>query len=232
MKDIYIVGVGGIGSFLLNLIDKNEFLFPYDTKINLIDGDKLEKKNLSRQLFSKYGIGKFKTDLLVGQFKHRNLISIPEYIDDTFQFSENSIVFCSVDNHGTRNNILTACDNQNFTLIIGANESIDSESYIYFKDWKNTLKDPRVYYTDLLKFDPENPVLVNRCISTYASTQTALANSLASNYMLFLYNLYFHELETRNLEISYLPYKINNTYGKIFSTKEMIKWNLITLKIN
>jgi molybdopterin/thiamine biosynthesis adenylyltransferase len=217
------VGVGGIGSFLLNLIDKNEFLFPLETKISLIDGDKLEKKNLSRQLFSKYGIGKFKTDLLVSQFKHRNLISVPSYIDDSFQFEENSIVFCSVDNHGTRKNLLQACDNQNFSLIIAANENIDSESYVYFKDWKNSIRDPRIYYPDLLKFDPENPVLVNRCISSYASSQTALANSLAANYMVFLYNLYFHEQETRNLEISYLPYKINNTYGKIFSIKEEIR---------
>jgi hypothetical protein len=222
-KDIYIVGVGGIGSFLLNLIDKNEFLFPHETKISLIDGDKLEKKNLSRQLFSKFGIGKFKTDLLVSQYKYRNLISIPSYIDDSFKFSENSIVFCCVDNHGTRNNLLTASDNQNFSLIIGANEDIDAEGYIYFKDWQGSNKDPRRYYPDLLKFDPENPILPNRCISTYASTQTALANSLASNYMVFLYNLYFHELQNRNLEISYLPYKINNTYGKIFSQKIEVK---------
>ena len=219
-KEIYIIGVGGIGSFLLNLIDKNEFLFPYETKISLIDGDKLEKKNLSRQLFSKYGIGKFKTDLLVSQYKHRNLISIPNYIDDTFIFSDNSIIFSCVDNNGTRNNLLKACDSQNFSLIIGGNEEIDAESYIYFRDWQNTLKDPRKYYPDLLKFDPENPILPNRCISNYSINQTALANSLASNYMLFLYNLYFHELQNRNLEISYLPYKINNTYGKIFSTKE------------
>lgn len=222
-KDIYIVGLGGIGSFLLNLIDKNEFLFPYDTKINLIDGDKLEKKNLSRQLFNKFGIGKFKTDLLASQYKHRNLVSVPEYIDDSFQFSENSIVFCCVDNHGTRKNLLTASDTQNFSLIIGANEDIDAESYIYFKDWQGSSKDPRIYYPDLLKFDPENPILKNTCVSSYTVNQTALANSLASNYSLFLYNLYFHELEKRNLEINYLPYKINNTYGKIFSTKEVVK---------
>lgn len=218
-KDIYIVGLGGIGTFLLNLIDKNEFLFPCDTKINLIDGDRLEKKNLSRQLFSKYGIGKYKTEILASQYKNRNLVSIPEYIDDNFQFSENSIVFSCVDNHGTRNNLLSACDAQNFTLIIGGNEDIDAESYIYFKKWQSSNRDPRIYYPDILKFDPDNPILSNRCVSSYSINQTALANSLASNYSLFLYNLYFHELQKRNLEIDYLPYKINNTYGKIFSQK-------------
>lgn len=222
-RDIYIVGLGGIGSFLLNLIDKNEFLFPHETKISLIDGDKLEKKNLSRQLFNKFGIGKFKTDLLVSQYKHRNLFSIPNYIDDTFQFSENSIVFCCVDNHGTRKNILDCCDKQNFSLIIGANEDIDAESYIYFKDWQRSIRDPRIYYPDLLEFDASNPILKNTCVSSYANNQTALANSLSSNYMLFLFNLYFHEMQKRDLSINYLPYKINNTYGKIFSQKIEVK---------
>ena len=220
---VYIVGVGGIGSFLLNLIDKNEFLFPLETEIVLIDGDKLEKKNLSRQLFNKYGIGKFKSDLLVNQYKNRNLISIPKYIDDSFIFDDNSIVFSCVDNHGTRNNLLSACDNQNFSLIIGGNEDIDAECYIYFRQWKETLKDPRIYYKDLLVFDPENPILENRCQSNYSINQTALANSLASNYMVFLFNLYFHERIKREIEISNLPYKINNTYGKIFTTKELQK---------
>ncbi len=222
-QKIYIVGLGGIGSFLLNLIDKNEFLFPSETQIILIDGDKLEKKNLSRQLFNKYGIGKYKTDLLVSQYKHRNLFSIPCYIDDSFIFDNNSIVFSCVDNHGTRNNLLTACDNQNFSLIIGANDTIDAESYIYFKEWQDTLKDPRIYYRELLLFDPENPILENRCQSQYTINQTALANSLASNYMVFLYNLYFHERIKREIDLKDLPYKINNTYGKIFTTKETYK---------
>jgi molybdopterin/thiamine biosynthesis adenylyltransferase len=222
-RKIYIVGVGGIGSFLLNLIDKNEFLFPLETEIVLIDGDKLEKKNLSRQLFSKFGVGKYKSDLLVNQYKNRYILSIPKYIDDSFPFDDNSIVFCCADNHGTRNNLLTACDNQNFSLIIGGNEDIDAESYIYFKEWKETLKDPRIYYKDLLVFDPQNPVLENRCQSSYSVNQTALANSLASNYMVFLFNLYFHERIKREIEISDLPYKINNTYGKMFTTKETQK---------
>jgi molybdopterin/thiamine biosynthesis adenylyltransferase len=221
-RKIYIVGLGGIGSFLLNLIDKNEFLFPLETNIVLIDGDKLEKKNLSRQLFSRSGIGKFKTDLLVSQYRNRKLESISSYIDDSFKFEENSIVFSCVDNHGTRKNLLSACDNQNFALIIGANEQIDAEAYVYMKDWQGTKKDPRIYYKEILLFDPENPVLANRCISQYAINQTALANSLSSNYMIFLFNLYFMERIKREINYEDLPFKINNSYGKIWSSKNEI----------
>ena len=59
MKNITIVGLGGIGSILSNVISKfvsNKILNTNDeVTINLIDGDDYEMKNLERQEFSAYG---------------------------------------------------------------------------------------------------------------------------------------------------------------------------------
>lgn len=221
-KTFYIIGCGGIGGWLIHLISKSFTLFPGDSKFILFDNDIVEEKNLDRQLFSSNDIGKPKAKVFAKKFNF--LKPKVEWFTENTKIENNSIIFCCVDNHAARKNTLEKCDNTNSVAIIGANESIDSEAYIYFPNWRGTIKDPRVYYPELLKFDYHNPVLENRCLAMLETVpQLAIANMLSAGYMLFLYNLYFRESVNRNIDIKVLSYKINNTFGRIYSTMPKVK---------
>ena len=60
MKHIYIIGAGGVGSWLTPAI----CLLKNKNDVTVIDADILEKKNLNRQLFTDSEIGLSKADAL------------------------------------------------------------------------------------------------------------------------------------------------------------------------
>ena len=63
MKKIMVIGAGGIGSFLIPLLDRvNEY------HINVWDDDIVEKKNLSYQDFYEDDVGKHKTDVMAKRY--------------------------------------------------------------------------------------------------------------------------------------------------------------------
>ncbi|AGR41087.1 ThiF family adenylyltransferase [Spiroplasma taiwanense] len=112
-KIIFLVGVGGTGGLLAGKLAK--FLAQED-KIYLIDGDKVEYKNVVRQPFQIHDIDAFKAESLarkinsISQFK--NCYSVNKFLnkeDSLFkivksvQEQTNSLVIIScVDNHKTR----------------------------------------------------------------------------------------------------------------------------------
>lgn len=154
MKTHYIIGCGGIGSWLapsLCLLVGRENLV-------LVDGDSIEEKNLNRQLFSERDIGKYKVHAL--REKCGGGCVSEYYSFGSIQHQPSDWLFVCVDNNPARLSALRACDHFGCSAIIAANETTSSEAYFYIPKWKDTLIDPRVYYPEILTDhanDPQRP---------------------------------------------------------------------------
>lgn len=219
VNEIHMVGCGGIASWVITAMIKSPHLIQ-DTPIHFWDADTVEEKNLDRQFFSQRDIGKNKaksfSKMIPGSISH------PEFFTARSQVATNSLILVCADNNGARKHALDVCDMRACTAIIGANETIDAEAYVYKNTWVESKRDPRVYYPILLEhdeFDPTAPQCTSAEKLAY-TPQLAIANMLAGSYMMFLFNLWLRELPGRSVEASETaPYKINSTYGKIFQTR-------------
>lgn len=106
MRNIMIIGAGGIGSYLvdfLSRINTNEYergkRMLYD--ITVYDSDVVESKNLGYQNYSPDDVGRNKTDCLTD--KYRSVNSEPFDVLVESQLSRNfDLIVCCVDNLATR----------------------------------------------------------------------------------------------------------------------------------
>lgn len=147
----YIIGCGGVGSFLAASITK--LISPEN--VVLIDGDTLEEKNMDRQLFRREHIGTKKATAL------GRLYGCP-YIADWYSTSlgshePNDWLLGVVDNHPARLSILTACDMAGCSAIFGANEVHSAEAYVYLPEWRDSELDPRRYYPEIITNNTGDP---------------------------------------------------------------------------
>ena len=140
MKEISIIGLGGIGSILVGVLSRFEsFSEGSESQINLVDGDDYEVKNLERQEFSSVGGNKATTkrDELQSKFRNVTFKSLPIYINESnvkYIVKENSTVFVCVDNHKTRKIVSDAAESlSDVTIISGGNELVDGNVQIFIK---------------------------------------------------------------------------------------------------
>jgi len=95
MRKVLIIGAGGIGSFLIPLLDKINL---YD--ITVFDPDKVEEKNIPYQNFEKEDIGKLKVQVMHERY---NLKSAEPFMVLTKQQIEKyNLVICCADNLDVR----------------------------------------------------------------------------------------------------------------------------------
>lgn len=92
---IIVVGVGGTGGDLSSKVARYIFSKRDDKtkrfKFTLIDGDRVEEKNVGRQPFSLDDVGQFKVDCLqeaYDEFYDLGISAFPTYIDDVDEFSK------------------------------------------------------------------------------------------------------------------------------------------------
>ncbi len=155
MKNINIVGLGGIGSALCdNLCRYVNYLSEEEYLLTLMDGDDYEKKNKIRQSFTKLGNkASIKCGEMRLQFDKLNLDNIPEFINDKNVRSlvkDGDITFCCVDNHHTRRLLSKHMDEMdNGILISGGNDFTDGNVQIYIK------KDGQKVTPSLTDYHPE-----------------------------------------------------------------------------
>jgi hypothetical protein len=139
----YIIGCGGVGSAIV----PSFCLLKEPGDITLIDGDKLERKNLNRQLFDPNQIGQNKAQALGNKYGCQFL---PEwYAKGKVRHYRHDWLLCLVDNHRTRLEVLEVCDEMGCQAIFAANEMHSSEAYYYRRQWQGTERDPRVYYPEI-----------------------------------------------------------------------------------
>jgi molybdopterin/thiamine biosynthesis adenylyltransferase len=210
----YIIGCGGVGSWLVPKLAK---LVP--TKdIILMDGDVLEEKNLDRQLFDPHCIGMNKAEALAERYGIPH--AVPEYFSPgSIEPWAGDILFVCADNHAARRAALHTADALGCKVIVGANEYTDAEAYIYHRDWKDTGNDPRVFYPDILTDRSGDPLAPVGCTgeAAVASPQLVLANDWASGLMLHLF--WYHTKEADKYPQDYWPVHEKVSFAKFTTIK-------------
>jgi hypothetical protein len=193
--EIVIIGCGGVASFLLPCLLK---LLKGQTQVVLVDGDKLEMKNLDRQLFRIDQIGQNKAEALKDVLgAPENIRVVPSYFSmGALAVPEGTLIIGCADNHAARKAILETCDDRTGTAIIGGNEYTDADAYYYQFDWRGGPLDPRTYFPEINTDKTGDPTRPAGCQGeAQAQTpQLALANYAAANYMMWLLWFYFAEV--------------------------------------
>ena len=218
MNKIHVIGTGGIGGWIIEAFNKSRNLIPDSHSLLLWDKDKIEEKNLDRQFFTKRDIGRHKSKSFGERYGFQYMT---EWFTDRSEVNDNDIIIVCADNNGARLSSLNVCDMKNNVLVfIGANETIDAESYVYKKEWKDTSFDPRVYYPILLEHDAHDPTKP-QCTGHVLDyvPQLAIANMLASSYTMFLYHLWVIKIPSLPHDIEIIENqtkKINNSWGKVW----------------
>lgn len=206
MSKIYIIGAGGVGSWLtpaMCMLVKPE-------NITVVDGDKLELKNLSRQLFNEDYCGMNKALALEDKY---DCESIQKYfMSGDFQTEKDDWFMVCVDNNPARLAVLESCDVYGTKAIFGSNEMTSAESFYYDPVWKDSPQDPRVYYPEM-KTDNSGDPMARSIGCTGAAQeknrQLVSANISAMSLMLQLFGIW--QLDRKKFPketLRHLPYHI------------------------
>lgn len=208
----YIIGAGGVGSFMAPAL----IMLTAPEDVIIVDGDKLEAKNLNRQLFDKGDIGKFKAQALASKY---GCGAVCKWYDRTLiQHRPEDWLFCVVDNHPARSAALGACDLFGCSAIIAANEVHSSEAYLYQPGMKNTKLDPRVYYPEIetsTSGDPRAAAIGCTGEAQENNRQLVTANFMAAALALHLFVVW--AMEAKGLKaatLKSLPHRLSQTLTK------------------
>ncbi len=216
----YIIGAGGAGSIATPILCK---LIGAEN-VCVVDGDKLERKNLDRQLFTEEDIGKFKAQALGQKYGC-------SFLNDFFSFGAWSIdmddwIICLVDNHPARAAVLEACDYHRCRCIIAANETHSSDACVYYPEWKDTNLDPRVMFPEIAtdtSGDPRRAAIGCTGEAQENNRQLVTANFMASALALHLFVVWQMEADKLPIEVrEHLPYRLSQTLSRSESFKAKI----------
>lgn len=223
-KHVYIVGAGGVTSYFLPAFIKTIARSNNPPRIHIIDGDTLEERNLDRQLFSDRHVGKNKAEALVGMYRdrYRDMKGEPRYFTGGYRPVRESLIFCFVDNHPARKEVLGACDRFNCTAILAANEYTDAQAMYYDPGMREAIFDPRKRYPEILSDESNNPIHPEGCTGERAiqsTPQLPIANLTCASHALQLFWFYFRVINSLDRESKpYWPIEHSNNFSRM-STK-------------
>jgi hypothetical protein len=213
----YIIGCGGVGSAIV----PSFCLLKPPQEVTLIDGDKIELKNLNRQMFDLRQVGMNKAGALAGRYGCR---FIPEWFArGKIRHQRNDWLICLVDNHRTRLETIEVCDESGCQAIFAANETHSSEAYYYRRQWKGTNRDPRVYYPEINNDQTGDPRAASiGCTGEAQETNRQLvsANLMAAalaEHLFVLWNMKAPRMDRETIEV--LPYKFVANLSKLETFK-------------
>lgn len=211
MLDIQVVGCGGVGSSLTQPLAK--FLGYYDKtkKVNIkfIDGDRVEKSNLTRQAFVTSDVNLMKATIMSEVFKDilessgKSVTSTPicEYLDKNNikdHIKNKSITFVGVDNKITRFIIEQHVRKlSNALVFFGGNEYHDGDVNV-IRVVNRKLKTP--LYTDKhpeIKEPDIHPNNLSCAEESPSAPQLILANQQVSQLML---NGFYQYMSSGNID--------------------------------
>lgn len=225
MKHIYIIGAGGVGSWLTPAI----CLLKEPSQVTVVDGDILEEKNLNRQLFTEDDIGSNKALALSKRYRCNYLANW--YSHGCTGIDSTDWLLVGVDNNPARKAALDSCDAYGCKAVFMANETTSAEAYLYDPKWKGTEADPRVYYPEITTDDTDDPrQAAIGCTGTQQreNRQLVSANFAAASlgmHIFVLWNMMRADIDKE--AIPHLPIRIrqnmtkfevfnlNNTKGKL-----------------
>ena len=222
MKNIYICGAGGVGSWLTPALC---LLVGDPSNIIVVDGDNLEQKNLNRQLFTNEDIGRFKAECLAEKYDCQCINRY--FASGMLEIDRGDWIMCCVDNNLGRKEVLATCDATGCRAVFGSNETLSSEAYCYQASWKRSELDPRTYYPEICTDKSNDPrASAIGCVEAMQNGKVQLvsANIAAASHMLHLYNLWATESTKLNREAKeHLPYRIRQNMTKFEVFKQFKK---------
>ena len=219
---IYIIGAGGVGSWLTPSI----CLLKNPEDVCVIDGDKLEAKNLNRQLFTPDDIGLSKAEAI--SKKYRCSFRDGYYSHGMMDMSRSDVILGCVDNNPARSAILQSCDSFGCKAIFGANEVTSAEAYYYEPSFQGKGSDPRSYIPEITEdhtADPRHATIGCTGEAQQANRQLVSANFMAAALMQHLYVIWLMERKKMDKEVlPHLPYRIvqNLTAYETHKLKDII----------
>ena len=231
MKHPYIIGAGGVASYLLPVLLK---AFKPE-QITLIDKDILEERNLDRQLFAQSNIGHNKATALLNTIFYEGAQELcpHQVIKDWFTASTvipDSVdaIICVADNHEARRNAIQAAYDKGIRCYLGGNEYFDSEAYVTWADHAGTPADPRVRYKAIATSTEGSPTSCQG-EEQIIHPQLAVANFMCAAkilHLLYAWETYYTGLgfkESREVE-KHLPLEISSSiYTSEQHSSEVIK---------
>lgn len=162
-RKIKVIGVGGIGSYLIDPLARYLSHTEDNCEITIIDGDRYEERNRERQKFLNCQNKATETmNLLKDQFPNVHFRSKEDYVTEDNVITtirEGDVVFMCVDNHATRKTVSQRCSElDNVTLISGGNDYTDGNVIVYLrKDGEDITKSPVDLYPRIAQPEDKNP---------------------------------------------------------------------------
>lgn len=203
---IYVIGAGGVGSWLCPSL----ILLTNPENITVVDGDKLEAKNLNRQLFTPEQVGCYKSTALASLYRCNAIADW--YNFGSIAHTPDDWLFGCVDNHPARLAVIKACDRFKCRAIIAANETHSAEAYLYDPEWRDSRRDPRVLDQSMLTDtagDPQRAAMGCTGEAQRANRQLVSANFMAAGLAQHLFVLWHMEVPKMDRAvIPHLPRKL------------------------
>ena len=163
MLEIKAVGIGGIGCALLPFLCRYLQYSAEKARITLIDGDRFERANASRQSFSRLGNkAEVKVQELAQEFDHLSLRATPEFVTGenvSRLIREREVVFLMVDNHASRKLVSDhAATLPEITLISGGNDFVDGNVQVYARrEGRDLTPSLSRYHPEIARPQDRNP---------------------------------------------------------------------------
>jgi len=213
IKNIKIIGLGGVGSVLINNLTKflNFTVAAKDFNITLIDGDEFEDKNFERQEFVAMGNkaeSKFKE--LTRKYSELNIEFKKSYINNSNiseLLSEGDMIFLCVDNHKTRKVVSEYVSSlENIILISGGNELTDGNVQLYVKEEGKDIT-PRItdYHPEIDEPQDKSPDEMSCEELSVSEPQLYFTNLTVAAIMCWT----FHNCISNNFKTSEIYFDIN-----------------------
>lgn len=139
-----VVGLGGIGSWVVQALCPFLQFHAETWTLVLIDGDEYEEKNRARQAFDELGSkAEVQTSWVARKYQRVRVQAIGQYLsddgaEDTYPVSDairsGDIVFSCLDNHRTRKMVADHCATlRDVVLISGGNEYTDGNVQVFVR---------------------------------------------------------------------------------------------------
>ena len=196
-KNFAIIGLGGIGTFLVNLLARyvNSLGPPIRTML-LVDGDTYEAKNQARQDFKDLG-GKalVKGDELNDKFPEIDFEVFGHYInsDNVIVLDNSDVIFLCVDNHKTRKLVSDYCKRKrtDVILISGGNELENGNVHIYVrKGNKDITPSLTCYHPEIDNPADKSPHEMSCEELSKSEPQLLFTNATVATIMTWMYHNY------------------------------------------
>ena len=238
LYDIIVIGAGGTGSFFSKELSR--YLYKNDHKLCnliLVDGDTIEKKNMSRQAFMEEDVGQKKSVVLaeaynaafdlnwqaVGEYLTTQK-SLKELISQQHYYNHKTIIVGCVDNHACRLlcEKVFLSERKDIFYLDSANEFSSGEVVFARKEDNKVLSPVRSQiFPDVLKGDLRNVTELSCEELNNASPQHIAVNMLAGNILLSeVCNILegdphdgFVVFDAKTFSVEYFPMAASDTIG-------------------